>query len=250
MGPQVDAAGDAFVHHACRKGLDDVRAGKQLCRDAQEVGLYGSDVAGGNECPAVERDAHLGQSADTDQGALAGRTVDLHTGDACQGVGDGRIRQLANVHGRDAVLDVGRFALDLYGPFLRLQDAALYDDFCQFGGVFLGVLRGCVFRRLRALCSSRRARHAGCTGKLVGCGSSGMQCGRLPIGPVAVGTGGAGKHQRSDDTRGKHGLAINHGESPPRQMNGMNVRGSVSFLCCCGYGRRWTREEVLAVFGA
>ena len=132
--------------------LDDVHLIEQGGRQRGEVRLLGVDLVRRDEDLAVEHGTHLGQAANVHRGSDARVAIDLNARDALQGIGDGRVGQLADALGRDAVLDALRLALDVDCADLRGADARDDDGLEVFPVLALGRryrARGGLHGRLR-----------------------------------------------------------------------------------------------------
>jgi hypothetical protein len=142
---QIERAADAGCGLRGSGRLDDVHLIKQCRGKRREIGLLRINLVGRNKNFAVQHRADLRQAAYAYRRADSSVAIDLHAGNALQGIGDRRVRQLANAFGRNAVLDARRVALHLYRANLRLAYAC-DNDF---------------FQRVRRLGSGRLCRRCG-----------------------------------------------------------------------------------------
>ena len=126
-GLQVDGAGQALADQRCIRSLVDDHAAEQLRGVLVEFDT--AVVAGADLLAAVERGAGevAGKAADIDLGGPATLPLRGQAGQAGDRLGDGGIRQFADVLGRHRFNDRGRLLLGIDGVLDAAADAGDRD---------------------------------------------------------------------------------------------------------------------------
>ncbi len=113
-GFQIHSAGNTQGAQGRKRGFVDIGAGEQLGGQVTKVGAGGIDGGGTQKGFAVERGGDIGQAANLDWTTFTGGALYLNTGNPLEGVGDGDIRQLADVFGGNGIDDRGRIAFGVH----------------------------------------------------------------------------------------------------------------------------------------
>lgn len=194
-GLDVDGGADAAGGRAGAAGLEHLDAGDRLGRQVGEVerarvGCIGFFDAGAGHLPAVQQH-QVEVRADATHGdarAFAQRSIDRHTADALQRLGQVGVGELADVLGHDAVDDALRIALDVHRRGEAAADTADLHGI-ERGGVGLagaGDGRGRLRRRR---------------------GLRGQRCGQCK------------QQGRRQASRTRQGAWLSHGVSSPNEQN-------------------------------
>ena len=168
-GAHVHGAGQALPHQRRVGRLVEGDAGHQLGRVLVE--LDAAVVAGADQLAAVEQGGGeiRRQAAHAEHLRTTSDALRRHARQACDGLGDGDVGQLADIFGRYRFDNRVRLLLDVDGAFDTTADTGDNDRIKVLGVIRLLFCFGCRTRRGGSLCSllclHLQGQHHGCGGE-------------------------------------------------------------------------------------